>query len=76
MCTIKWGLVRHKTVKGIRMDVLIFSAATAAILHCYSDGFGKHRDVFASKCALLESAIQPCTAGEVLCVAAVAGGQL
>ena len=25
------------------------SAATAAILHCYSDGHGKHRDVFRSK---------------------------
>lgn len=27
----------------------VCSAATAAILHCYSDGQGSHRDVFRSK---------------------------
>jgi len=27
----------------------MFSAATAAIMHCYSDGKGRHRDVFRSK---------------------------
>ncbi len=32
-----------------RIDVLMFSAATAAIMHCYSDGKGRHRDVFRSK---------------------------
>lgn len=34
-----------------RIDVVLFSAATAAILHCYSDAHGVHRDVFRSKCA-------------------------
>ena len=32
-----------------RVDVLMFSGACAAILHCYSDGRGRHRDVFRSK---------------------------
>ncbi len=32
-----------------RIDVLMFSAAAAAIMHCYSDGQGRHRDVFRSK---------------------------
>ena len=32
-----------------RIDVLMFSAAAAAIMHCYSDGHGRHRDVFRSK---------------------------
>ena len=32
-----------------RTDVLMFSAACAAILHCYSDDRGRHRDVFRSK---------------------------
>ena len=27
----------------------MFSAAAAAIMHCYSDGQGRHRDVFRSK---------------------------
>ena len=32
-----------------RIDVLMFSAAAAAIMHCYSDSQGRHRDVFRSK---------------------------
>jgi hypothetical protein len=32
-----------------RLDVLLFSAATAAICHCYSDHWGACRDVFKSK---------------------------
>lgn len=32
-----------------RLDVMLFSAATAAICHCYSDHFGARRDVFKSK---------------------------
>ena len=32
-----------------RPDVLLFSLACAAILHCYSDAQGLHRDVFRSK---------------------------
>ena len=32
-----------------RLDILMFMAATGAIMHCYSDARGKHRDVFRSK---------------------------
>jgi hypothetical protein len=32
-----------------RLDVLMFSVATAAICHCYSDHYGERRDVFRSK---------------------------
>ena len=32
-----------------RLDVMLFSAATAAVAHCYSDHFGERRDVFKSK---------------------------
>ncbi len=39
-----------------RVDVVLFSAATAAILHCYSDAHGVHRDVFRSKCGASGSA--------------------
>lgn len=28
-----------------RLDVILFSVATAAILHCYSDHWGERRDV-------------------------------
>ena len=42
------GLLRRRDVPK-RADVLIFSAACAAILHCYSDDRGRHRDVFRSK---------------------------
>ena len=32
-----------------RPDVIMFSLATAAILHCYSDSCGEHRSIFRSK---------------------------
>ena len=32
-----------------RLDVVMFSGACAAIMHCYSDQCGLHRDVFKSK---------------------------
>lgn len=32
-----------------RLDVIMFSLATAAICHCYSDRYGARRDVFKSK---------------------------
>lgn len=32
-----------------RLDVIMFSLATAAICHCYSDHYGARRDVFKSK---------------------------
>lgn len=48
LCLVDWGLVRRRDVPK-RIDVLMFSAAVAAIMHCYSDGRGRHRDVFRSK---------------------------
>ncbi len=47
-CTAEWGWVRRKQLPA-RLDVLLFSAAIAAITHCYSGGSGRHRDVFRSK---------------------------
>ncbi len=47
-CTVEWGLVRPRHVPP-RLDVVMFAAASAAIMHCYSDGAGRHRDVFRSK---------------------------
>jgi len=47
-CTVEWGLVRPRHVPE-RLDVVMFAAAAAAIMHCYSDGHGRHRDVFRSK---------------------------
>jgi hypothetical protein len=32
-----------------RLDVLLFTAAAAAICHCYSDHCGARRDVFRTK---------------------------
>ena len=32
-----------------RTDVATFAAAMAAIMHCYSDGYGANRDIFRSK---------------------------
>ena len=32
-----------------RLDVAMFAGACAAIMHCYSDDHGVHRDVFRSK---------------------------
>lgn len=48
LCLVEWGLVRKRDVPK-RIDVLMFSAAAAAICHCYSDDRGRHRDVFRSK---------------------------
>lgn len=48
LCLTSWGYVRGNRLPK-RIDVVIFSAATAAIMHCYSDSHGKHRDVFKSK---------------------------
>ena len=48
LCAVDWGLVRRRDVPK-RVDVLMFAAAAAAIMHCYSDGRGRHRDVFRSK---------------------------
>ena len=42
------GWINPKRVPR-RLDVMLFSAATAAICHCYSDHFGARRDVFKSK---------------------------
>ena len=48
LCLGEWGWVKRDALPK-RFDVIIFSAATAAILHCYSDAQGHHRDVFRSK---------------------------
>ena len=48
LCLTSWGYVRGDCLPK-RIDIIIFSAATAAIMHCYSDSHGKHRDVFKSK---------------------------
>ncbi|PSC71174.1 hypothetical protein C2E20_5468 [Micractinium conductrix] len=42
-----WGWVRPSSLPR-RVDVLLFSAAAACILHCYSDHYGERRDVFKS----------------------------
>ena len=39
----------HKRFIPRRLDVMLFSAAAAAICHCYSDHYGERRDVFKSK---------------------------
>ncbi|WPT13490.1 hypothetical protein PSENEW3_00001330 [Picochlorum sp. SENEW3] len=48
MSLVEWGYV-PKSKNLPRIDVLLFSIATAAICHCYSDHNGKRRDVFAGK---------------------------
>ena len=48
LCTIAWGWINPKAIPK-RLDVLLFSAATACICHCYSDHQGARRDVFRSK---------------------------
>ena len=48
LCLSSWGYVKGDSLPR-RTDVIIFSAATAAIMHCYSDSHGRHRDVFKSK---------------------------
>lgn len=48
LCLQEWGCVPPNLVPK-RVDVLLFSAAAAAICHCYSDHCGARRDVFAGK---------------------------
>ncbi|KAK9806740.1 hypothetical protein WJX72_001016 [[Myrmecia] bisecta] len=48
LCLAQWGWVHPRSLPK-RLDVLIFCAAVAAIMHCYSDSHGRHRDVFRSK---------------------------
>lgn len=48
LCLQQWGYVPPHLVPK-RIDVLLFSAAAAAICHCYSDHCGARRDVFAGK---------------------------
>ena len=45
---VEWGII-PRTSKQPRIDVLLFSMASAAICHCYSDHCGQRRDVFAGK---------------------------
>jgi hypothetical protein len=45
---VEWRWVRRDALPA-RTDVLLFSGASAAIMHCYSDGNGCQRDVFRSK---------------------------
>ena len=47
-CLVEWGIVDSALLPA-RLDLLLFSAGTAAIMHCYSDARGRHRDVFKSK---------------------------
>jgi hypothetical protein len=42
------GYINKKRIPR-RLDILLFSAATACICHCYSDHWGARRDVFRSK---------------------------
>ena len=39
----------HRRDVPARLDVAMFAGACAAIMHCYSDDRGCHRDVFRSK---------------------------
>ena len=48
LCMVDWGWVSTRFIPR-RLDVILFSLATASILHCYSDDHGRHRDVFRSK---------------------------
>ena len=48
LCLKEWGFVGSASLPQ-RVDVALFTAASAAILHCYSDARGVHRDVFRSK---------------------------
>ncbi|CAD7699855.1 unnamed protein product [Ostreobium quekettii] len=48
-CLIEWGAPIPTWLRTARLDIVMFSLATAAIMHCYSDDEGRHRDVFRSK---------------------------
>ena len=47
-CLAAWGWVRPRALPA-RADVLLFAAGCGAIMHCYSDGNGRHRACFRSK---------------------------
>lgn len=47
-CFVEWGWAPH-WVPLARLDVLLFSLASACILHCYSDHSGARRCVFRDK---------------------------
>lgn len=47
-CFMDWGWVRPHALPQ-RIDILMFSLASACILHCYSDHMGARRCVFRSK---------------------------
>ncbi|KAJ9508904.1 hypothetical protein QJQ45_028214, partial [Haematococcus lacustris] len=52
-CLVEWGWLPSALLPR-RLDVMLFAAGCAAIMHCYSvpahsDGAGQHRDVFRSK---------------------------
>jgi len=53
LAAVTWGWLPLRTRSGwmahIRLDVVLFSAAAAAICHCYSDHDGARRCVFRSK---------------------------
>lgn len=44
-CCVDWRWVSLRWLPP-RSDVLLFAAGVGAILHCYSDSNGVHRDVF------------------------------
>lgn len=48
LCLVTWGVVPKKVVPQ-RLDVVLFSLATATICHCYSDRLGARREVFRKK---------------------------
>jgi hypothetical protein len=48
LCAYIWGWIPERAVPK-RLDVILFSIASAAICHCYSDHMGARRDVFKSK---------------------------
>lgn len=41
---MEWGWLSRRSLDR-RVDVLMFSLASAAILHCYSDHLGERRKV-------------------------------
>lgn len=47
-CCVDWRWLSPRWLPP-RLDVLLFAAGVGAILHCYSDSNGVHRDVFRSK---------------------------
>ena len=74
LCLSSWGYVRGNLVPK-RIDVIIFSAATAAIMHCYSDSRGCHRDVFKSKYLNVLDFVFGNTGGSFACLQVVPAWQ-